>query len=65
MGLQYGYDKVRGKRFAKGYMFLKLYDSEEEMETDKMAALEEYFRRREVYKMFCGWLCDIAGRELV
>ena len=46
MGLKYGFDESIGKWYAKGLWFIRLYDSESEMENDKQNALEEYFEFR-------------------
>lgn len=52
MGLQYGYDEIKGKWYAKGFQFLRYYDTEEEMKIDKYNALMEYFDKRKSFHDF-------------
>ena len=49
MGLEYGYDGSKGKWYAKGIWFLRLYNTEAEMEADRYNALNSYFEKRKLY----------------
>lgn len=53
MGLQYGYDATKGKWFAKGFMFLRYYDTEKEMKADD-SAFDDYIKRLESFKSFAN-----------
>ena len=60
MGLEYGFDENTGKWYAKGLQFTRLYNSESEMEADKMNALKDYFERRVNYVSFMCALADLS-----
>ena len=49
MGLQYGYDETKGKWYAKGFRFIRYYDTEEEMKADAHDATIEYFERQKAF----------------
>ena len=46
MGLEFGYDKIKDKWYARGFQFLRLYNTEEEMKEDAPKATEAYFEQR-------------------
>ena len=52
MGLQYGYDPIKGKWYAKGLWFIRYYDTKEQMETDSYDATIAYFEKRRSYHDF-------------
>lgn len=58
MGLQYGYDEPKGKWYAKGFMFLRYYNSKEEMESDDNA-FPEYIKRLEAFHTFSNILASM------
>lgn len=49
MGLQYGYDEIKGKWYAKGLWFIRYYDTEAEMKADSYNATMAYFEKRRSY----------------
>ena len=58
MGLQYGYDAVKRKWYAKGFMILRYYNSKEEMESDDNA-FPAYMERLKAFHTFSNILASM------
>lgn len=58
MGLQYGYDAVKRKWYAKGFMFLRYYDTREEMEADE-DAFPAYMERLKAFNTLSNILASM------
>ena len=59
MGLEYGYDAKKNKWFAKGFQFLRLYETEEEMKADALKATEEYFEQRKGFSVVANLFAQL------
>lgn len=64
MGLDYGFNEETGKWYAKGFLFIREYDTEEEMIEDRADAFEAYYERRAAFKEFYRYFADLGGRDL-